>query len=467
MLTIVRKVKEDIKYRLALKEEQVSVGMPGRLSRFATTPSVELCAIYNSSNPYKNISKAIMESQSYLALRRKTQVHMDTALRKIARGHQDFNRRMHTLVVLEDALALAKSLGLNEDLTEAIALGHDCGHTPGGHEGERVLRANLKTDGEEYTFKHADQAVVNLEEIEGIHLPREMKAAMKNHGEDEFVDKALKNKRIFVEKSPQLDKRDGDGFWATPKGTVLEGILVQIADNTSSTFHDIKDLIHSGVLTKEIALRHPKFSSVLEGLGGSVESLFKDTNATIAKMRKNVLDHVIENAQIIDGKPLITLGKMTQDFYELRAINYDFFQYAIQMNYQDNVIGEQFKAVCEYYRKNPDKLDEIFLRVIASKRYVHSNVPVRKVISGVEIGRKAESHLKDEQIRTRCVEFIKRSPFGKKIATFISMSDDTRMNNLAQNIKPDLLNRRNLLYTMQAFNRNVVKRTANISIPPR
>lgn len=154
----------------------------------------------------------ILHSKSFRRLKHKTQVFT------IPEGDHYRTRLTHTLEVAQIARTVARALRLNEDLTEAIALGHDLGHTPFGHVGEDALNEVI-----EGGFKHNQQSlrVVDvLEAGEGLNLTYEVRDGILNH--------------------------TGDVRPAT-----LEGQIVKIADRVAYINHDIDDAIRGGILTIE------------------------------------------------------------------------------------------------------------------------------------------------------------------------------------------------------------------------
>ncbi|NLC76362.1 MAG: deoxyguanosinetriphosphate triphosphohydrolase [Clostridia bacterium] len=151
-----------------------------------------------------------IHSKSFRRLKDKTQVFV------IAEGDHYRTRLTHTLEVAQIARTIARALRLNEDLTEAIALGHDLGHTPFGHAGEEALNA-VCPDG----FKHNEQSlrvVENLEGGNGLNLTWEVRDGILNH--------------------------TGNGFPST-----LEGQVVRIADRVAYINHDIDDAMRGGLIT--------------------------------------------------------------------------------------------------------------------------------------------------------------------------------------------------------------------------
>lgn len=155
----------------------------------------------------------IIHSQSFRRLKHKTQVFLSPT------GDHYRTRLTHTLEVSQIARTIARALQLNEDLTEAIALAHDLGHTPFGHAGERALDSLSSTG-----FKHYEQSVRVVDKLEkngkGLNLTDEVRNGILCHtkGEDAYT---------------------------------LEGQIIRIADKISYINHDIDDAIRAGVLKEE------------------------------------------------------------------------------------------------------------------------------------------------------------------------------------------------------------------------
>lgn len=152
----------------------------------------------------------IIHSKSFRRLKDKTQVFLTPE------GDHYRTRLTHTLEVSQNARTIAKALQLNEDLVEAIALGHDLGHTPFGHAGERALNRVCP-----YGFSHNEQSVRTVELIEkngqGINLTYEVKDGILNHQ-------------------------------TSGKACTLEGRVVRFSDKIAYIHHDMDDAIRGGIL---------------------------------------------------------------------------------------------------------------------------------------------------------------------------------------------------------------------------
>lgn len=151
----------------------------------------------------------IIHCKAYRRLMHKTQVFLSPE-------HDHYRTRLtHTLEVTQIARTIARSLMLNEDLTEAIALGHDLGHTPFGHAGERVLQACFDAE-----FTHCKQSLRVVDKLEDLNLTYEVRDGILKHaGEDSAV---------------------------TP-----EGRIVKFADRIAYINHDIDDALRAGILSVE------------------------------------------------------------------------------------------------------------------------------------------------------------------------------------------------------------------------
>ena len=161
---------------------------------------------------YQRDRDRIIYSKAFIRLKNKTQVFFSPE------GDHYVTRLTHTLDVSQIARSLARALSLNEDLAEAIALGHDLGHTPFGHSGERILN-KLSPSG----FRHNEQSVRVVDVLEkdgaGLNLTYEVRDGILNH--------------------------NGDG------ASTLEGRCVHIADRVAYINHDLNDAIRAGVLRAE------------------------------------------------------------------------------------------------------------------------------------------------------------------------------------------------------------------------
>jgi len=165
----------------------------------------------------------IIHCKSFRRLKHKTQVFLAPF------GDHYRTRLTHTLEVSQIARTIARALRLNEDLTEAIALGHDLGHTPFGHAGEETLAALV-----EGGFSHYEQSLRVVDKLEyegkGLNLTFEVRDGILKHSKG---------------RGEILSRRKGD------MPLTLEGQIVRISDVIAYVNHDIDDALRAGVLREK------------------------------------------------------------------------------------------------------------------------------------------------------------------------------------------------------------------------
>ncbi|MBW1988235.1 MAG: deoxyguanosinetriphosphate triphosphohydrolase [Deltaproteobacteria bacterium] len=165
----------------------------------------------------------IVYCHAFRRLKHKTQVFLNPL------GDHYRTRLTHTLEVAEIARTLARTMRLNEDLTEAIALAHDLGHTPFGHGGEAVLKEIFSPE-----FSHSDQSLRVVDVLEkkgrGLNLSAEVRDGIQKHSKG-FGD-------IMPNSAGEM------------AGT-MEGRVVRVADIIAYLNHDLDDAVRSGVITVE------------------------------------------------------------------------------------------------------------------------------------------------------------------------------------------------------------------------
>lgn len=160
----------------------------------------------------------IIHSKAFRRLKDKTQVFINPE------GSHYRTRLTHTLEVSQISRTIAKCLSLNEDLTEAIALGHDLGHTPFGHAGEAAINLYYRAIGEHKVhFAHNEQSLRIVEKLEngvGLNLTKEVRDGILTHRKD-------------------------------AKPMTLEGMCVNYADRIAYLNHDIDDALRANIITEE------------------------------------------------------------------------------------------------------------------------------------------------------------------------------------------------------------------------
>ena len=262
--------------------------------------------------PFQRDRDRIIHCKAFRRLKNKTQVFFSPE------GDHYRTRLTHTLAVVQIARSIARALSLNEDLTEAIALGHDLGHTPFGHSGERILN-KLNPDG----FLHNKQSVrvVDLleEDGKGLNLTREV------------VDGILNHKKGW-----------------TPK--TLEGMAVNYADRIAYINHDIDDAISGGFITendlpKSAARLLGKTSS--ERINSMIFAIFRES----------------------DGKNFVKMSAEEEAATEsLRDFLFDRVYNDKTFKDQEQKAERMLGALYAYYYDNVDALPEFYVKELEREK---------------------------------------------------------------------------------------------------
>jgi len=173
--------------------------------------------------PFQRDVDKIIWSKSFRRLGGKTQVKEESD-----RDDHDRTRMPHELEVLFIAQSIARRLGLNEDLTTAIALGHDIGHTPFGHAGEKELNDIMIKHGFKDGFEHNRHSLYTVDELENLNLTQEVREGLMKHKStyDQFD--------VNFKKAPHLEAQ-----------------VVNKADEIAYTGHDMDDGLRSGIIKIE------------------------------------------------------------------------------------------------------------------------------------------------------------------------------------------------------------------------
>ncbi|HAU88230.1 MAG TPA: deoxyguanosinetriphosphate triphosphohydrolase [Lachnospiraceae bacterium] len=258
---------------------------------------------------YQRDRDRILHCKSFRRLKHKTQVFL------APEGDHYRTRLTHTLEVAQTARTIARALRLNEDLAEAIALGHDLGHTPFGHAGERALNG-ICPDG----FEHAKQSLRVVEVIEkngqGLNLTKEVRDGIVNHQ-------------------------------TKGKPSTLEGKIVRISDKIAYVNSDIDDAIRGKIITEE---EIPK--ELIEILGNST------------RKRLDVLIHdVVHNSE---GKNEIAMSKgISTAIVELRAFMFKNVYTNPKAKGQEKKAEHLVEQLYEYYCKHPECMPDEYQVSIA------------------------------------------------------------------------------------------------------
>ena len=248
----------------------------------------------------------IIHCNSFRRLKHKTQVFL------IPHGDHYRTRLTHTLEVSQIARTVACALGLNEDLCEAIALGHDLGHTPFGHDGERVLDKLLPNG-----FAHNLQSKRVVEILEkdgkGLNLTAEVIDGIVSHR----------------------------GASAPPM--TLEGMVVRHCDKIAYINHDIEDAIRGGVIRQEDLPEFP-----LKTLGN-----------TKSERITSLVRSLVENS----GREIRFDALTEKAFGELRAFMFEKVYRAAPTVAEKDKAGNIVEYLFEYFVENKDEMPQLYVEI--------------------------------------------------------------------------------------------------------
>ena len=243
----------------------------------------------------------IIHCKSFRRLKHKTQVFL------APEGDHYRTRLTHTLEVSQIARTIAGALKLNGDLTEAIALGHDLGHTPFGHAGEKALDMLS-----EHGFKHYEQSVRVVERIEkdgkGLNLTQEVLNGILCHTKGKEAD-------------------------------TLEGRIVRLSDRIAYINHDIDDALRAGVLSESDIP-----ADITEALGNKTS---KRINSLVTSLILNSHDN-----------ELAMEPKVWQAFDELHEFMYKNVYYSPYAKAEERKIPNLIEALFRHFMTNPDFMPE-------------------------------------------------------------------------------------------------------------
>ena len=255
----------------------------------------------------------ILHCKSFRRLKHKTQVFLSPV------GDHYRTRLTHTLEVSQIARTISRGLRLNEDLTEAIAMGHDLGHTPFGHSGEKVLN-DLVTGG----FEHNEQSLRVVEKLEnggrGLNLTFEVRDGILNH---------------------------------TSRGNpaTLEGAVVSIADRIAYINHDIDDAERAGILSEEML----------------PDTCRKMIGASHGERINNLIINVLNESS---GRPFVRMeDRMWREFNKLRDFLFDNLYHNRVAKAEEGKAEGVIRALWYYYLDHIDDIPEEFLKNLPKDGY--------------------------------------------------------------------------------------------------
>jgi dGTPase len=303
----------------------------------------------------------IIHSSAFRRLEYKTQVFV------YHEGDYFRTRLTHTIEVAQIARTVARSLGVNEDLTEAVALAHDMGHPPFGHSGEKTLNELLAADG---GFNHNLQSLKIVEELEkkypgfpGLNLTCEVREGLAKHATD-------------------YDVAGATDFSGYPHGS-LEAQVVDIADEIAYNSHDIDDGLASGMLAADeimevelwrdtfdrVRREHPDESDTVLRLVSVSRLIGRQVTDTVAQAERNIKRHAVKTVNDVRNAP----GRIAVFGEEMSRLNEDLKAFLMRRLYRhyrvvrmsgkaERILTDLFRTYVDIPEQLPPAVFEEFSR---------------------------------------------------------------------------------------------------------
>ena len=258
---------------------------------------------------YQRDRDRIIHCKAFRRLKHKTQVFLSPE------SDHYRTRLTHTLEVAQIARTIARALRLNEDLTEAIALGHDLGHTPFGHAGERALQELTSTG-----FTHYEQSVRVCERLEkngkGLNLTAEVLDGILRHTRGE-------------------------------EAHTLEGRIVRTADRVAYINHDIDDAVRAGVIAES--------------------DIPRDIAAALGDTKSRRINTLVESI-VKNSADTIKMDPETEKYYNRL---HEFLFESVYKNpvakSEETKVSGIVEGLIKYFFKNPEKMPEEYLKIAAAE----------------------------------------------------------------------------------------------------
>jgi dGTPase len=305
-----------VRQRLEQAEERLSPRAARNKDSRGRLIAEEPCPLRTA---YQRDRDRIIFSNAFRRLKHKTQVFIAPL------GDHYVTRLTHTLEVSQIARTISRALNLNEDLTEAIALGHDLGHTPFGHIGEQVLNELLPGG-----FRHYEQSLRVVDCVErngkGLNLTWEVRDGILNHskGNLEILDEGWNNV------------------------STVEGQVVKMADLVAYINHDLEDAIRAGVISQSDL---PASTLIILG---------KSNSSRINTLVSNIVDFSYNNINTAEkDTPVIGMNETIRNAAnELREFLFSRVYDAGLEEAETSHAHEVIISLYNYYINNPQYLPE-------------------------------------------------------------------------------------------------------------
>jgi dGTPase len=252
--------------------------------------------------PFQRDRDRIVHSKAFRRLKHKTQVFISPE------GDHYRTRLTHTLETTGIARTVARALALNEDLTEAIGLGHDLGHPPFGHIGEEVLDECLQERfGERFRHNHHSLRIVEMLERDGagLNLTEQVRDGILRH------------------------------TWTEPEPATPEGRIVRLVDRIAYINHDIDDAIRAGVLRAADLPRE------------EIEMLGDSGSRRIDTLVRDVIEQFEQSGQITQG------AEVGEAMMSLRSFMFENVYLAESAKSEHPRIAKMIRLLFDHYVQNP------------------------------------------------------------------------------------------------------------------
>lgn len=260
---------------------------------------------------YQRDRDRILHCKSFRRLKHKTQVFL------LPKGDHYRTRLTHTLEVAQTARTISRALCLNEDLAEAIALGHDLGHTPFGHAGEGALNEICPLG-----FAHYEQSVRVVELLEkkgeGLNLTWEVRDGIRNHR-------------------------------TAGKPATMEGKVVRLSDKIAYINHDIDDSERAGILSEE-----------------EIPGEYRRLLGSSTRERLNTVIHdIVKNSF---GKPDVVMSpEIDAAMKGLRSFMFQHVYYNPRAKMEERKARDMIQELYRYYNRHPEAMPMEYLELIEKK----------------------------------------------------------------------------------------------------
>jgi dGTPase len=304
----IREQYEQLEYTILLPRAAKAAESKGRLRDEPPDP-VRTC--------FQRDRDRIIHCKSFRRLKHKTQVFIDPE-------EDHYRTRLtHTLEVAQIARTIARALRLNEDLTEAIALAHDLGHTPFGHAGEAALDEVMREFVPGSGFRHSEQSLRVVDVLEkkglGLNLTFEVRDGILNHS-----------------------KGNADLSIDSRGPATLEGRVVKISDRVAYINHDIDDAVRAGIISEN------------DLPADAVEVVGRSHSKRIGAMVVDIVEHSASRATIGMSEPFRAATDSLKDFLFAVVYGRD-VRGVMELKHA----GDCLKQLFRFYMANPSEIPDM------------------------------------------------------------------------------------------------------------